>query len=121
MIRFDTLRRIEGGLLSIAGLIHIVFLTFSVDRSVTEFGLYWGAMGFGIAYTLLGMLILLRHLVVLKPALVLNVVGLISVLVMFEQSPLRAIDPLLIAIDCVSVPTLIYLNIQRKSQAESVG
>lgn len=112
--RFDTLRKIESVLLILAGLTHIVYLTFFVDRAVTEAQLYLGAMFFGVAYTVLGILIGRKVGPAFPVALVINTLGLISVIVMFEQSPLRQIDPYLIAVDLVSVPLLVYLNINRK-------
>ena len=55
--RFDTVRKIESVLLILAGLTHIVYLTFFVDRAATEAQLYGGAMFFGVVYTVLGILI----------------------------------------------------------------
>lgn len=112
--RFDTLRNIESALLVFAGLIHIIFLLFVVDRANTPVLLYGGAMFFGIAYTVLGILIWRKVGIALPIVLVINSIGLIAVITMFEQSPLRMVDPFLIAIDLVSVPLLIYLNINRK-------
>jgi hypothetical protein len=112
--RFDTLRNIESALLVFAGLIHIIFLLFVVDRANTPAQLYGGAMFFGVAYTVLGILIWRKVGIALPIALVINSIGLIGVITMFEQSPLRMVDPFLIAIDLVSVPLLIYLNINRK-------
>lgn len=76
-------------------------------------------MFFGIAYTVLGILIWRKVGIALPIALVINVIGLIGVITMFEQSPLRMVDPILIAIDIVSVPTLIYLNFNRKQLLSS--
>ena len=111
--RFHTLRRIESVLLVVAGLMHIIFLSFVVDRANTPAQLYSGAMFFGVAYTTFGILIWRKVGVVLPIALVINLIGLISVIAMFETSPLRMVDPYLIVIDLISVPTLIYLNRNR--------
>ena len=112
--RFHTLRKIESILLVVAGLTHIIFLSFVVDRASTPAQLYWGAMFFGIAYTIFGILIWQKVGVALPIALVVNLIGLISVITMFETSPLRMVDPYLIVIDLISVPTLIYLNLNRR-------
>ena len=111
--RFHTLRRIESVLLVVAGLTHIIFLLFVVDRANTPAQLYWGAMFFGVAYTIFGILIWRKVGAILPIALVINLMGLIGVITMFEQSPLRMVDPFLIVIDLISVPTLIYLNLNQ--------
>lgn len=112
--RFQTVGAVESGLLVMAGLIHIIFLAQFVDSANTPAQLYWGAMFFGVAYTLLGILIWRNVGPAFPIALVINLIGLTSVIVMFDQSPLKTVDPLLIALDCVSVPLLIYLNLNRK-------
>lgn len=108
---FNKICVLEGSLLVTAGIIHILFLAFAVDRGATSPSLYWGGMGFGIVYTVLGFFILARKLWALPPAVVFNALGLILVTLNFDQSPLKAVDPMLIAIDCISVPLLIYLNV----------
>ncbi len=106
----DVVRRTESVLLTLAGLAHIVYLATFVDFEATDTTLFFGALLFGIAYATLGFL-LWRDIGSAYPvALTVNASGLISVIIMYEQSPLRQIDPYLIAVDCVSVPMLIYLN-----------
>jgi len=87
--RFNTLRNVESALLVVVGLIHIIFLLFVVDRASTTAQLYGGAMFFGIAYTILGILIWRKVGMALPIALAINVIGLIGVITMFDQSPLR--------------------------------
>ncbi len=109
MRNYDRLRKLEGYLLLPAGLVHIVYLTFWADRAAAP-NLYWGAMGIGMAYAILGGLILFGKIWALRPALVLNTLGFVCVIIIYDQSPLKAVDPALIAVDCVSVPLLLFLN-----------
>lgn len=37
---------------------------------------------------------------------------------MYEQSPLKAVDPLLVAFDCVGVPSLLFLNVKLDAYRE---
>jgi hypothetical protein len=87
---------------------------FFVDMSDTTTELFGGAMFFGIAYLVLGILILLNRSIIIPISLVINVIGLIGVIVNFEISPLRVVDPFLIVIDVISIPLLIYLTMNRK-------
>lgn len=110
---FDVVRRTESVLLTLAGLAHIVYLATFVDYAATETTLLIGAAIFGLAYAFLGFLLWRNVDFAFPVALAVNALGLISVIMMYEQSPLRQIDPFLIAVDCVSVPMLIYLNAMR--------
>ena len=54
MKRFSKILTLEGGLLLLAGLTHIIYLIFFVDFAVTDTVAYAGGMFFGIAYTFIG-------------------------------------------------------------------
>lgn len=110
MINFKTLLKLEGALLSLAGLIHLVFLFGFVSYSNTEPPLYFGGLFFGIIYLVAGISFLLNKTKLLIPTLIINIIGLTAVLVAQENSPLWVVDPYLIALDIVSIPTLVYLN-----------
>lgn len=114
MNRFRTVLTIEGLLLTIAGLIHIIYLILFVDLSSTDPAAYGGALFFGVAYALFGLSFLANKTRLILPALVINAVGLTSVLIAQEQSPLWEVDPFLMAIDLVSIPLLIYLLISSR-------
>ncbi len=103
---------LEGILLSIAGPVHIIYLLFFLDASTVDSASYTGIIAIGALYTLFGISFLFRRKTLLLPALVINVLGLTAVLVLQEASPLWAIDPYLIAVDCISIPALFYLNTQ---------
>lgn len=111
--RYGAFRKVESTLLVVAGLTHIVSLLFVVDRANTPAQLYWPAQSVGAAYTTLGILIWRKVGMALPIALVINVIGLIGVITMFEQSPLRMVDPFLIAIDSVSMRLSTRLNLNR--------
>ena len=112
--KFDSLRNIESLILVVAGLIHVIFLLFVVDLASTTIQLYGGAMFFGIAYLFFGILIWRKVSIALPIALFINVLGMIGAIVMFDTSPSKMVDPFLIVIDFISIPLLIYLNINRK-------
>ena len=111
--RYGAFRKVESTLLVVAGLTHIVSLLFVVDRANTPAQLYWPVLSVGAAYTTLGVLIWRKVGMALPIALVINVIGLIGVITMFEQSPLRMVDPFLIAIDSVSMRLSTRLNLNR--------
>lgn len=113
MKTYKKLLTFEGILLSMVGPVHIIYLLFFIDASTIETAPYYGVIGIGILYTLFGLSFLFRKKALLILALIINVFGLISVLVMQEASPLWDIDPYLIAVDVVSVPMLIYLNFSK--------
>ncbi len=105
---------LEGILLSLAGPVHIIYLLFFLDASKVDTAQYIGINTIGILYTIFGISFLLRRKFLLLPALIINALGLTTVLVLQEASPLWEIDPYLIAVDCISVPTLLYFNIRKK-------
>lgn len=107
-----TLMTLDGILLSIVGPVHIIYLLFFVDVNNIDTAQYIGIIVIGALYTIFGLSFLLRKSVLLLPALIINTLGLTAVLVLQEASPLWDIDPYLIAVDCISVPVLLYLNIQ---------
>lgn len=113
MTLFKNLLALEGILLTLVGPIHIIYLIFFGDATI-ETAPYWGVIGIGIFYTGFGISFLAGKTVLLLPALIINGFGLTGVLVMWEASPLWSIDPYLIAVDIISIPTLIYLNKQKK-------
>ena len=102
---------LEGLLLSLAGPVHIIYLQFFLHASKVGTAQYTGIIIIGVLYTTFGASFLLKRKALLVPALVINALGLTAVLIMQEASPLWAIDPYLIAVDCISVPILFYLNI----------
>lgn len=112
MKTFKNLITLEGILLTIVGPVHIIYLLLFVERATIATAPYYGVIGIGIFYTLFGISFLFRKTTLLIPALVINILGLTGVLVMQEASPLWEIDPYLIAVDCISIPILLYLNIQ---------
>ena len=111
-IKHKRLFTLEGILLSLAGPVHIIYLLFFLDASTIDSAQYLGIMVIGVLYTLFGISFLLGRKALLLPALIVNALGLTTVLVLQEASPLWEIDPYLIAVDCISVPTLLYLNFQ---------
>lgn len=113
MTLFKNLLALEGILLTLVGPIHIIYLIFFGDTTI-ETAPYWGVIGIGILYTGFGISFLAGETLLLLPALIINGFGLTGVLVMWEASPLWSIDPYLIAVDIISIPTLIYLNKQKK-------
>jgi len=117
--KFDFLRNLESLILVVAGLIHAIFLLFFVDLASTSTQLYGGAMFFGVAYLFFGILIWRKVSIALPIALLINILGMIGVIVMFDTSPSKMIDPFLIVIDFISIPLLIYLNINRKKYLSS--
>ncbi|WP_421918398.1 hypothetical protein [Marinifilum sp.] len=104
---------LEGALLSLVGPVHIIYLIFFLEASTVDKAQYIGILVIGALYTLFGISFLLRKKTLLLPALIINALGLTAVLVLQEASPLWEIDPYLIAVDCVSVPMLLYFNIRK--------
>jgi len=117
--KFDSLKNIESLILIVTGLVHAIFLLFFVDLASTPIQLYGGAMFFGVAYLFFGILIWRKVSIAFPIALLINVIGMIGAIVMFDTSPSKMIDPLLIVIDFISIPLLIYLNINRKKYLSS--
>ncbi len=105
--------RLEGLLLSLVGPVHLIYLLFFLDASTIDSAQYTGILIIGILYTLFGVSFLLGRISLLLPALLINALGLSAVLILQEASPLWAIDPYLIAVDCISVPLLLYFNVQK--------
>ena len=103
---------LEGILLSLVGPVHIIYLLFFVEASTVDTAQYAGILTIGALYTIFGISFFLRKKALLLPAFIINALGLTAVLVLQEASPLWAIDPYLIAVDCISVPILLYLNIK---------
>ncbi len=106
------LLRLVGLLLSVAGPVHIIYLLFFLDAASVDTAQYFGILAIGTLYTLFGISFLFRRKALLLAAFIVNALGLTTVLVLQEASPLWDIDPYLIAVDCISVPVLLYLNIQ---------
>ncbi len=104
---------LDGILLSLAGPVHIIYLLFFLNSESIETAQFYGIIGIGILYTLFGLSFLFRKTALLLPALIVNTLGFTAVLILQEASPLWAIDPYLIAVDCISVPVLFYLNMQK--------
>ena len=103
----------EGSLLSLAGLIHIIFLLLFVNYNSVDSAAYAGGMFFGIAYLVFGINFVKCRTRLLLLALIINVIGLTAVIIAGESSPLWIVDPYLIVIDIISIPTLIYLNVYK--------
>lgn len=114
MNRFRAVLTIEGLLLTMAGLVHIIYLIGYVDPFSSDTAAYGGAMFFGVAYTVFGLSFLANKTSLLLPTLFINAAGLTAVLIAQEQSPLWQVDTYLIAIDLVSIPLLIFLVVNRK-------
>lgn len=96
MKKFKTILTIEGGLLAIAGLIHIVFLSFIIDKTTVEASLFWVAMFFGVAYLIFGLTFLAGRHKLLLPTLIINALGLTGVIIARENSPFWMVDPKLV-------------------------
>ena len=111
--RYDLLINLESILLIVAGFVHILYLLFFVDIVDTTTQLYGVALFFGITYLVLGIMIWRKLGLILQIALILNLIGLIGVIMNYEISPSRMIDPFLIMIDFISIPLLIYLIMNR--------
>ena len=106
---FSKLVKLEGFLLTGAGLAHLVYAGLYLDWSAFPFPASLGATLFGVAYTIFGLLMLFGKTFLLIPTLVVNALGLTAVLVVREASPFWPIDPYLIMVDLVSIPLLIWL------------
>ena len=70
-----------GILFSLAVPTHLIYLTIFVEASTVEAALYAGITAFGVLYTVFGISFLLRRKALLFPALIVNVLGITSVLV----------------------------------------
>lgn len=112
--RFSKVLFWEGVLLTIAGLAHIVYLIWFVRFGSVEPQAYFGGMFFGVVYLIGGLSFLFGKTKLLVPSLIVNALGLTVVLLVREASPLWRIDPYLIVLDIISIPTLIYLNWKAK-------
>lgn len=115
-MKLEHIFTIEGILLSLAGLTHIVYMLGFSTTPLTEPSAIGGTL-FGVFYTFFGFNILCNKTNLLLITLIINTLGLSAVLMVGERSPLWEIDPYLIAVDLISIPTLIFLCI-RKSDLE---
>lgn len=112
---YKKLLTFEGFLLTTIGVIHIIFLGFIIDKSATDATMFWGAIFFGVSYTLLGISFLCQSTKLLFTALGLNIFGITDVLITGKSSPLAAADPFLTFIEIISIFTLFYLNLKNPS------
>ena len=73
-----------------------------------------GGILFGVLYVVFGITLFRGKTNLLLITLIINIIGLTAVLIARERSPLWEIDPYLIAVDLISIPMLIYLNLKKK-------
>jgi len=109
---YKKLLTFEGFLLTTAGIIYIIFLSFIIDKSATDTTMFWGAVFFGVAYTVFGISFLCQSTKLLFIALGLNIFGITDVLIAGKSSPLAVVDPFLTIIEMISILTLFYLNLK---------
>ena len=105
-----TILKLEGLLLVFAGIAHLVYMVAFATTPLSEPSAI-GGISFGVLYFFLGANMLRGKSYWLLATLIINALGLSAVFIARESSPLWEIDPYLIAVDCVSVPLLLYLNI----------
>ena len=105
----NTILRLEGLLLTGAGLAHLVYASLLLDWSAYPFVMCLGAVSFGVLYTLFGLAMVLGSTRLLIPTFVINTLGFVAVLVAGKASPLHTIDPYLMVVDLISLPTLVWL------------
>ncbi|WP_421858268.1 hypothetical protein [Oricola sp.] len=113
-VTYGRILRLEGLLLTAAGLAHLVYCALFLDWSVQPLVANLGALAFGVAYTFLGAQMALGRDRLLPITLIINICGFVAVMVAGENSPLIAIDPYLVVVDLISIPTLIWLNIMKR-------
>ena len=106
---FSRILKLEGLLLTGAGLTHLIYVSVFLDWSAHPIVMSLGASFFGLIYTLLGSVMIAGLARFLVPTLIVNAFGLASVLIAGETSPLYPIDPYLMIVDLVSIPLLIWL------------
>ena len=113
MMNYHTILKIEGFILTCAGIAHLVYMFGFATTPLSEPAAIGGIL-FGILYFFFGINMLRGKSSLLLITLIINVIGLTAVLIVRESSPLWEIDPYLIVVDLISIPTLIYLNIKSK-------
>ena len=109
-MNYRAILRAEGFLLTCAGIAHLVYMFGFATTPLSEPAAI-GGISFGAVYFIFGVIMLQGKTSLLLPTLIVNAFGLLTVLIAQENSPLWEIDPYLIAVDCISVPVLLYLNI----------
>lgn len=109
---YKKLLTFEGLLLTAAGIVHIIFLNLIIDRSATDPAMLWGAVFFGVVYTVFGISFLFQSIKLLFISLGLNIVGITDILILGKSSPLVAAEPFLTIIEMISILILFYLNLK---------
>ena len=104
---YHTILKFEGFLLTCAGIAHLVYMFGFATTPLSESTAIGGIL-FGLFYFIFGVNMLRGKTNLLLPTLIVNALGLTAVLIARENSPLWEIDPYLIVVDLISVPTLIY-------------
>lgn len=121
MKNFKTILRIEGILLSIIGIISVIYLLLFMERTGTHPLLLVGGLVFGVAYSWFGISYLLGQTRLLLPGLVINAAGSTGALIIPEYSLLAEVDPNLIIVEIVCLPVLIYLNMIKRNLVAQEG
>ncbi len=113
MKKYGKILRFDGILLSLAGLAHIVYMGWFATTTLTEPAAI-GGMLFGVLYLFFGLIMMAGISKLILITLIINTLGLTTVLIARENSPLWEIDPYLIVVDLISVPVLVWLNLNKK-------
>jgi len=121
MKNFKAILRIEGILLSLIGIIPIIYLVLFMERTATSSLMLVGGLVFGVAYLWFGISYLLGQTRLLLPGLVINAAGSAGALVIPEYSMLAEVDPNLIIAEIVCLPLLIYLNMIKRNLVAQEG
>ena len=110
-MNYHTILKTEGFLLTGAGIAHLVYMFGFASTPLSEPAAIGGIL-FGMVYFFFGINMLRGKTNLLLITLIINTIGLTAVLIARESSPLWEIDPYLIVVDLISIPTLIYLNMR---------